>query len=288
MGRLGAHVSVSGGVANSVQRALDLDLMTFQIFSRNQRQWTPPPLPDDDVNSFKGSLNETSLGPILVHASYLINPASPDEKMRDRSVSALADELGRCSSLGLERLVLHPGAHKGSGKEEGIRNIGRTIDEAYSRLHETHENIQMVPTVLLETTAGQGTGLGSTFSEIGDMIGATSRDNRPGVCLDTCHMHSAGYDLLTKGSYMAVMDDLEGSLGSENVLGIHLNDSLRELGSHIDRHANIGEGTMGTEPFRLLLNDNRFFNTPMILETPGGDEGYEKDLSVLRSLVIAR
>ncbi len=288
MGRLGAHVSVSGGVANSVHRALDLDLMSFQIFSRNQRQWTPPPLPSDDINSFKVSLNETSMGPVLVHSSYLINPASPDEKMRDRSISALADELGRCISLGLDKLVLHPGAHKGSGKEEGIKNIGRTINEAYSRLHDNHENTKKIPKILLETTAGQGTGLGSTFSEISDMIGITSRENSPGVCLDTCHMHSAGYDLLTEGSYMAVMEDLEGSLGSENVLGIHLNDSLRELGSHIDRHANIGEGTMGIEPFRLLLNDNRFVNTPMILETPGGEDGYKKDLSILRSLVIAR
>ncbi len=277
MGRLGAHVSISGGVSNSIRRALDLELDTFQIFSRNQRQWMPPPLTEDDIFSFREGLKRTSLGPVLVHSSYLINLANPDEKGRKRSLLALADEMTRCSCLGLDRLVLHPGSHKGSGVEVGIKNISRYIDEADSMVENNP------PKVLLETTAGQGNSVGSTFQELSRIIEST--DHKTFICLDTCHMHAAGYDLTSKNAYDSTMKELDSIIGREKVLGIHLNDSIKNMGSKVDRHTNIGEGTLGVEPFGYLLNDGQFKDVPMILETPGGEEGYGKDLSLLRSLV---
>jgi deoxyribonuclease-4 len=277
MGRLGAHVSISGGVANSVRRALELELDTFQIFSRNQRQWMPPPLAQDDIFSFRKGLKRTSLGPVLVHSSYLINLANPDEKGRERSLLALVDEMTRCSFLGLDRLVLHPGSHKGSGVQAGIENIANCIDKAYSMVEDNP------PKILLETTAGQGNGIGSTFQELSGIMDRTAE--RTFVCLDTCHMHAAGYDLLSRETYDSTMKELDSIIGRERVLGIHLNDSIKAMGSRVDRHTNIGEGTLGIEPFGYLLDDAEFKDVPMILETPGGEEGYRKDLSLLRSLV---
>jgi deoxyribonuclease-4 len=279
MGRLGAHVSISGGVSLSIERALDLGLESFQIFTRNQRQWDPAPLSSEEILSFKESLSRSDLGPVLVHSSYLINIAAGNERVASRSLSALEDEIFRCRELGLERLVLHPGSHKGDGLGKGISRIAGKIKEAYG------DRSSGKPTILLETTAGQGTGIGSRFEELREIMDQVDRDIRPGICLDTCHMHSAGYDITGEEAYASVMDELNETVGFENVLGIHLNDSQKELGSRVDRHANIGKGTIGTDTFSFILNDERFSDVPMVLETPGGKDAYKKDLDLLRKLL---
>ena len=288
MGRIGAHVSTAGGVANSIERAAALGCESFQIFSRNQRQWSPPPLDDNDVTLFRERLASSSMGPVLVHGSYLINPASAAPLVRERSVTALADELSRCSQLGLEDLVIHPGSHGGSGVAAGIERAVSTVDGSLDILEDEHPVGGSEPMILLETTAGQGNGIGGVLEHLVDIIEGSSHPESLGICLDTCHMHAAGYDLTGKDSYDEVMDRVLSLFGERKVRGIHLNDSRKGLGSRIDRHANIGEGTMGLEPFRLLVNDPRFEATPMVLETPGGEGMYRRDLKLLRTLRESR
>jgi deoxyribonuclease-4 len=259
-------------------RALELGCETFQIFTRNQRQWYPPPISENEIRDFRSSLSSSGLGPVLVHASYLINTASDDRIIRSKSVEALKDEVSRCELLGLEWLVIHPGSHKGRGEEHGVRMVASAIDEVI-------EGTAKVVTILLETTAGQGSGIGHSFDQLSSIMDSTSFHGNVGVCLDTCHMHAAGYDLSTRKQYDETMDMLEDLIGISNIKGIHLNDSKKGLGERIDRHENIGEGTIGAGTFSNLLNDRRLKDVPMVLETPGGNEGYKKDLHFLRGLV---
>lgn len=284
MGRLGAHVSVSGGISLSIARARSIGCESFQIFTRNQRQWEPKPLDDHDVEEFKRKISVSEIFPVVSHGSYLINPAGPEDGVRKRSITALTDELYRCMRLSIDRLVIHPGSHKGSGIRSGIRNVAAAVDEAFATL-ENNEN-RSRPAILLETTAGQGTGLGSRLEEISEMMELSSNIEDLGVCLDTAHMHAAGYDLTNKEAYGAVMDEVSDIIGMDKVLCIHLNDSKKVLGSKVDRHQNLGEGTMGTVPFECFVNDERLKEVPMILETPGGDEFYRKNLEMLKGMRI--
>lgn len=276
MGRLGAHVSIAGGISNSVVRAGQILCDSFQIFTRNQRQWTPPPLDEEEARMFREGLGSTTMGPVLVHGSYLLNPASDREEIRRKTFSALVDELERCNRLGLERLVIHPGSHLGNGIETGISLVSEMLD----RVFEVTTSVK----VLLETTAGQGNGIGSKIEELAEIIRSTEDGSRLGICLDTCHMFSAGFDLTTEEGYGKTMDRIESIIGIERILGIHLNDSNNALGSRKDRHANIGEGEMGLDPFRFLVNDHRLENIPMILETPGDLDSYRSEIQLLRSL----
>lgn len=278
MGRIGAHVSISGGISLSIARALSLGCEAFQVFTRNQRQWGPKPLDDEQIISFKEELLLSQMGPVVSHGSYLINPAAPEETVRQRSIDAMVDELSRCYSLGIDRLVIHPGSHKGAGSKKGIETIASTIDEAFEKLDREG------PMLLLETTAGQGTGIGSRFEDLSKIIDTLSFRERIGVCLDTAHMHAAGYNLTTPDSYSSTIEELDSLIGAESVKCIHLNDSKKELGSKVDRHDNLGDGTMGLVPFEMLVNEKRFMDVPMILETPGGDESYMKNLKLLREM----
>ena len=253
---------------------------SFQIFTRNQRQWTPPPLSKDDADSFRRELNRTDMGPVIAHGSYLINPASTDDTVKDRSTEALLDELARCHLLGIGYLVIHPGSHRGEGIQTGVEAVSSFLDRVYGRI----EHINDPPMTLLETTAGQGKGIGHSFDQLSRMIDGVEHNENIGICLDTCHMHSAGYDIVTENGYCQVITEIKDMIGLDKVKGIHLNDSKKERGSRVDRHEKIGSGTIGTKAFSNILNDNSFKKVPMILETPGGEENYRKEIQFLMSL----
>ncbi|MBN1390656.1 MAG: deoxyribonuclease IV [Candidatus Thermoplasmatota archaeon] len=281
---LGAHVSAAGGVQFSIARALDIGCGSFQIFTRNQRRWESPQLKEEEVSSFRELLSASGLDPVLAHGSYLINLGAPDPGVFERSVSALMDELVRCSLLGIPYLVIHPGSHLGSGTRAGSRRIVEGLDMCLARLEATGSGKR--PMVLLETTAGQGTSIGSTFEELGHIREGSVHPEMIGICMDTCHLFAAGYDISTSSGHEEMMDRFDDTIGLDRSMAVHLNDSMKGVGSRVDRHANIGEGKIGPEGFALFMRDPRLKDTPMILETPGGDEAYRKELSLLRSLAV--
>jgi len=278
---LGAHVSTAGGLAKAFDRGRDLAATALQIFVKNASQWRGKPLGDEETSVFRAARAAGEEQPVVAHAAYLINLAAPDPAILARSREALADELGRCAALGVDALVVHPGAHLGQGIEAGLDAVAASLDAVFATLPEQG------PALLLELTAGQGTVLGHTLEQLAAIRERTERRGRVAYCLDTCHAFAAGYEV---GSAAAVEDFLaaaERALGLALVGCIHLNDSVGERGSHKDRHANIGEGRIGVEGFRRLLTESRLVRTPMILETPMGDDeqGHARDLARLRALV---
>ncbi|WP_028574939.1 deoxyribonuclease IV [Desulfonatronovibrio hydrogenovorans] len=283
---LGAHCSTAGGLNLAVQRIMDLGGQALQIFTRNQRQWNPRPLNDQETDLFKQARQLWGSYPVMAHDSYLINLANPDEQMRSRSIKAQARELERCALLGIDLLVTHPGAHKGQGVDKGIKTYVRSLDESLATALELHPDTSRVM-VLLETTSGQGTVLGRDFNELAAIIQACTFPDRLGVCLDTCHMFAAGYDLRTEKSYFQVMASLDRTVGLDRVRAVHLNDTRTPLGSSRDRHEHIGKGELGLEAFRLVLNDPALANTPMVLETPKDKAGQwdRQNLETLHSLL---
>jgi deoxyribonuclease-4 len=252
----------------------------MQIFSKNERQWQAKPLTDEAIESFKTEQTRTGIGPVIVHDSYLINLASPKDDLWEKSIAAFAHELERCEQLGIPYLVTHPGAHTGSGTDQGLQ---REV-EALNRLFAA--GIGGSTTVLLETTAGQGTCLGGRFEELAFLLEQIDFPERVGICVDTCHVFAAGYDFRTPEGYAAVFDHLIELVGLERIKAFHLNDSKGTLGGHLDRHIAIGEGEIGLEGFRLLVTDPRFEELPMVLETPKGPDDAEdrRNLATLHSL----
>lgn len=281
--KLGAHMSVSGGLHLAFERAEAAGCTTVQIFTKSERQWNAKPLTDDAIAQFKAAQQRTNIGPVLVHDSYLINLASPKDDLWHKSSAAFAHELERCDQLGIPYLVTHPGAHTGSGVEAGLQ---REVD-ALNRLFA--DGVGGSTMVLLETTAGQGTTLGGRFEELAWLLDHLTYPERVGICVDTCHIFAAGYDVRTPEGYAAVFDRLVDLVGMERIKAFHLNDSKGTLGGHLDRHAPIGEGEIGLEGFRLLVNDPRFAGLPMVLETPKSDKPDDptedlRNLATLRSL----
>jgi len=276
----GAHMSIAGGVHAAFARGEAVGCHVMQIFCKNERQWNAKPLLAEDVQRFKAEQARTQIGPLLVHDSYLINLASPKDDLWQKSIAAFAHELERCEQLGVPFLVTHPGAHTGSGAAAGLK---REV-EALNRLFD--EGVGGETMVLLETTAGQGTCLGGTFEELAWLLEQITHSERIGICVDTCHIFAAGYDFRTAEGYAAVFDRLLSLVGSDRIKAFHLNDSQGKLGSHLDRHAAIGEGQIGLEGFRLLVNDPRFDQLPMVLETPKDADGTadRHNLSILHSL----
>jgi deoxyribonuclease-4 len=252
----------------------------MQIFSKSERQWAAKPLLDEDIQKFKVEQQRTGIGPLLVHDSYLINLASPNDELWAKSTAAFAHELERCQQLGVPYLVTHPGAHTGSGCDAGLLREATALNQLFA------DGIGDDTVVLLETTAGQGTCLGGQFEELAWLLDNVTHPERVGVCVDTCHIFAAGYDFRTPEGYAAVFDRLISLVGSERIKAFHLNDSKGVLGSHLDRHAPIGEGEIGIEAFRLLVNDSRFAELPMVLETPKDEDGSAdiRNLTLLRSL----
>jgi deoxyribonuclease IV len=277
---LGAHISSAGGLHQAFARGEAAGCKTMQLFTKNERQWQAKPLTEEGIALFKAEAARSGIRPLMVHDSYLINLASPNDELWERSIAAFADELERCEQLGIPYLVTHPGAHTGSGVEAGLKRIATALD----RLFEMGTGGDV--TVLLETTAGQGTWLGRSFEELAQLIELLRRPERVAVCADTCHMFAAGYDISSSEGYATTVERLIELVGLDRIKAFHLNDSKGGLGSHLDRHAAIGEGQIGLEGFRMLLNDPRFRGTPMVLETPKGDDGAEdiRNLKTLRSL----
>ncbi len=276
---LGAHMSIAGGVQNAVTRAAELGCTALQIFLKNNTRWEGPPITEQQRREFRARLADSDILSVVAHASYLINIASPVEELRLRSQNALADEVRRASFLGIPVLVLHPGSHAGHGAEAGIRIAANTLRAVLEETKGSGVDI------LLETTAGQGTGIGRRFSELGALI-FMSGGRRLGVCADTAHLHAAGYDILTRPAWIAVLNEFEHYIGLKRLRVWHLNDTPKEMGSRVDRHAAIGEGAIGLKAFRMIMTARRFSAVPKILETPKEPEPEmdRKNLALLRSL----
>jgi deoxyribonuclease-4 len=279
-------MSIAGGFARAVDRAVATGCEAVQIFSKSSNQWQARALTDAEVRLFRQRVDETKIGPIVAHASYLINLASPDQKLRRRSIDALEDELQRADILGLAGVVLHPGAYTTSSEDDGLARIADAITDVLARHRPRLSHL------LLEHTAGQGTMLGHRFDHLRSIIDHVDDASQLGVCLDTCHLVAAGYDIISPNGYVEVFDEFEAVVGLNRLKLFHLNDSKNPLGSRVDRHETIGRGYIGTEPFGRLLRDKRFRDLPMILETPklgrGGPSSVEADPMDLQNLTLLR
>ncbi len=275
---VGAHTSASGGVFNAVLNAQKIGAKAFALFTKNQRQWKAKPLDIETIDAFQKALNESKIAPkhILPHDSYLINLGHPESEKRQKSLDAFIDEVERCEQLGLDRLNFHPGSHLKQMSEEACldliaENMNRTLDVTKS------------VTLVLENTAGQGSNLGWKFEDLAHIIDKIEDKSRVGVCIDTCHMFTAGYDIRDQASYEISMAQFGNIVGFEYLRGMHLNDSKPDLGSHVDRHQSIGKGKIGLEAFRLIMNDARMDDIPLILETID-DSIWDQEIALLYSL----
>lgn len=277
---LGAHMSIAGGLYRALERGAELACGAVQIFVKNQRQWAARPLSGDEVRAFVAARRRTRIRSVFAHASYLINLAAPDPVAWARAVEVFADELERAEALGLGALVIHPGSHMGAGLEAGLARVTAGIDAALERTRGYRVK------VALENTAGGGHTIGRTFGELAALLERSAAPERLGVCVDTCHLHAAGYDLRTPAGYRGVMDECVSVLGPRRILAFHLNDARAPRGSGRDRHEHIGEGALGLGPFRRLLRDTRFARVPKVLETPKEPEPIadRKNLRTLRAL----
>ncbi len=280
--RLGSHLSVAGGVSTVFARGEEVGCAVLQIFVKNNNRWRGAPLTDEEVERFEAERRRTRIWPVFAHGTYLVNLASPDRVIRERSVACTVEELRRCDRLGLPWLVVHPGAHLGAGIAGGIDRVARTLERV---LEATPGSDVMV---LLETTAGQGSTLGRTAEELGALLKAVDAPDRLGVCFDTCHVFASGYELRTRSGYARTMARFEEAVGLERIRVFHLNDSLRPLGSNRDRHAHIGEGEIGDAGFRHLLRDPVLRDRPMVLETPKEGDADRRNLARLRRLATRR
>ncbi|MBX6753027.1 MAG: deoxyribonuclease IV [Thermorudis peleae] len=277
----GAHESIAGGIDKAIERALQVGCDALQVFTKSSNQWKARPLSDAEVEAFQRRWQESGLRIVVAHDSYLINLASPDDALWEKSIAAFREELERCERLGIPYLVTHPGAYGTSSLEEGIRRIA----EALNRVHAELPGYRVV--TLLETTAGQGTTIGARFEELAAITERIREPERIAYCFDTCHVFAAGYELTTPDGYAQTMAEFDNVLGLDRLRVFHLNDSKRERGSRVDRHEHIGKGKIGLEGFRQLVNDPRFQHHPALLETEKSQDLHEdrENLQVLRSLV---
>lgn len=265
-------MSVAGGLHRAFDVAEAAGCDCLQVFVKNQRQWNARPLTDADVEAWREAARRTGIEPVVAHATYLINLASPDDAAWRKSVDAMAAELLRCEQLGIGGLVVHPGAHMGSGESAACRRVGAAVRELLQRLGDAAVR------PLLEITAGQGTCIGHRFEHLGDILAACDASPRVGVCFDTCHAFAAGYRFDEDESYAETFAAFDRHIGLARLACFHLNDSLRECGSRVDRHTHVGQGHVGRGAFRRIVNDRRFVDVPMILETPKGTDARGRDL----------
>lgn len=283
--RLGAHMSVSGGKYLALEKGKELNCETIQVFIRNVRGWVSKPLEKDEINEFKKKRGEYDIWPIFSHNSYLINLATSDREKLEKSYIAMLDELIKSDQLGLAYSVIHPGTYnaedKNENKKTGLARIAEQINKLFDNTKDSNVKI------LLETVAGQGNNLGRKFHHLKSIIDEVNDKKRIGVCFDTCHAFASGYDFITKKSYEEMWDEFDDIIGLDYLYAFHLNDSIKELGSRIDRHTHIGQGKIGKEPFGFFLNDERFKDHPGVLETPKGKDLKEDimNLATLRSLI---
>lgn len=274
---LGAHVSAAGGCARAPGRAAEVGAAVLQMFTKAPSQWREPEVDAETARAFAEARREHGVRTVVVHDSYLINLASPDPALRERSYDSFARELRRCAALGVDLLVTHPGNATDGDREGGLRRNAEAIGRALAE-------VDGETVLLVETTAGQGRVLGSTFEELAEILARLpdAVRGRVGVCLDTCHVFAAGYDLA--GDYDGVMEAFDRAVGLDRLRLFHLNDSVHDLGSRKDRHAGIGEGRLGPEPFRRIVTDPRFRDVPKVLETPKGDDAVAADRENLARL----
>ncbi len=275
---IGAHVSAAGGVENAPKRAHEIGAKAFALFTKNQRQWEWPPLSDENIAGFKKNCEELgySMDYVMPHDSYLINLGHPEQDQLEKSRNAFLDEMQRCEQLGIKLLNFHPGSHLDDiTVEECLKRNAESLNWALDKT----EGV----TAVIENTAGQGTNTGYTFEHLAAIIDWVEDKSRVGICIDTCHAFAAGYDLSTEEGYKLMMGEFEQTVGFEYLKGMHLNDSKKELGSRVDRHDNIGEGHIGMKGFELLMQDERFDDIPMILETPN-TERWPEEIELLYSL----
>ena len=278
---LGAHLSTAGGVDKAFARAVALNCTAFQIFTKSNRQWRAKPLDPKTIENYHQQQAETGIGPVVCHASYLLNLGTPDDAIWNKSIDALVIELERCEALKIPYLVLHPGGHMKQGVEAGLARAVQALDIVHERLPDYQIKIA------LETTAGQGTHFGRTFEEIAYLITKSQQSERLVVCFDTCHALAAGYEFRTPESYEAMISEFDQVIGLDKLKAFHFNDSEKDLGSHVDRHAHIGAGCIGLEPFAYFLNDPRFKTVPFLIETPVKDDPGDniRNLEALRGLI---
>jgi deoxyribonuclease-4 len=275
---LGAHMSIAGGVFNAFSHGEAFDCDTIQIFVKSSNQWKAKPLTDEEVQKFKEEQKRTGIEPVVAHDSYLINLGSPDPALLEKSRKAFLVEMERCEKLGIPYLVTHPGSHIGAGEEAGINKIAESINWLLERTD------GFAVKIVLETTAGQGTNLGYKFEQIATLIEKSIKPEKLLVCFDTCHAFAAGYDMSTSEAYEKTFKEFGRIIGFRKLAVLHLNDSKKGLGSRVDRHEHIGQGMIGKNAFKLIMQDSRFKTIPKILETPKGDDGQMDDvnLAILR------
>jgi deoxyribonuclease-4 len=262
MPRLGAHLSIAGGLPRAVDRAVASRCEALQIFTKSAGQWRARPLPPEEIALFRRRVDDTGIRPVVAHTSYLINIAAASPALRAQSIAALGEEIDRAEALGLDGLVMHPGSHTTGTPEHGLQLIGDGLRQLLAARRRGRTMI------LLEHTAGQGTNLGHRFEHLAAILDRLDGSPRVGACIDTCHLLAAGYDVCTPRGYRATFREFDRLVGLERIRVFHLNDSKKPCGSRVDRHEHIGKGCLGLEPFRLLLNDRRFGQSAMLLETP--------------------
>jgi len=273
MPRLGAHLSIAGGLPRAVDRAEASGCEALQVFTKSAGQWRAREIPDEEIALFRRRVRETKIGPVVAHNSYLINLAAADPELRRKSITALREELDRAEALGLDGLVMHPGSYTSGTEAGGLRLIAEGLAEIFESRPEAKTR------VLLEHTAGQGTNLGHRFEHLGEIIERLGGTRRIGVCLDTCHLIAAGYDICSEEGYDTTFRLFGRIVGFRRLKAFHFNDSKKPCGSRVDRHEHIGKGCLGLEPFRRILNDPRFARLPMLLETPKLDTPQSRRLS---------
>jgi deoxyribonuclease-4 len=278
---LGAHMSIAGGIHLAPERGVQAGCGVIQIFTQNANQWRGKTVPDADALLFRKNWQESGLHEIVSHDIYLINLAAPPGEVRDKSLAGFREEMERCARLGIGKIVMHPGAHTGAGEETGLGRISAAFDELFAAVP------AFTGKVLLETTAGQGSNVGYRFEQLKAIIDSSDYSNRFAVCLDTCHIFAAGYDITSAEGYHRTFAEFDRIIGLDRLQAFHVNDSKKGLNSRVDRHEHIGQGALGLAPFRFLMNDPRFVKVPKFLETPKGDndEMDAVNLKLLRGLV---
>jgi len=281
--KIGCHISIAGGIDNSVVRAVELGCNTMQIFSKNASTWREKILKKGEVESFRENLKKSNINPVFIHASYLVNLASPSDELYFKSINAFLEDIKRADLLLPDPyLIIHPGAHTGAGEEYGIQRIIRALNI----ILEESTDLGLKTMILLEDTAGSGTHLGYTFGQLKRMMEGAKDRKRIGVCFDTCHAFAAGYDLSHREGIKQTLEEIDKYLGLEQLKVIHLNDSKFPLGSRKDRHMHIGKGYIGLEGFKVLVNHKYLKNLPFILETPEYDEKDDlKNINLVKNLV---
>ncbi len=290
----GAHLSIAGGIPRAVDRATATRCDALQIFTKSTGQWRARPLPPEEIAAFRRRREETGLRAVVAHNSYLINIAAASPALREQSIAALREELDRAEALGLDGLVMHPGSYTSGSEAQGLELIADALRELLRARADSSKTM-----ILLEQTAGQGTNLGHRFEHLAEILQRLDGEPRIGICLDTCHLLAAGYDLCTDAGYADTFARFDALVGTDRIRAFHLNDSKKPCGSRVDRHEHIGKGCLGLEPFRRLVNDQRFGGLPMLLETPKldvpermrraeADAWDVRNLRTLRRLVAGR